>query len=227
MYHRTVVQSKKYTQIFPSYVCHRCRGETQPIDSQLDTDVTVDRTKLGAVPTFCYLGDMLSAGGGCDWTFRTRCNSTWNKLKSFYLFLIQITCLSRPVAVSSQLASDLSYSRRVRYGCQPALICRGFDEVTEAWCSGYPESSLWITPLAALHKREGVSEVSAVLRVGHLPCFGHLQRAKNTDPNSGSVPGIYSVSVSSWGECRSRQAWKDMRKVNDGWYESLEFEEWR
>ena len=35
-----------------------------------------------AVPEFCYLGvgDMLSAGGGCELAAVTRCKSTWGKL---------------------------------------------------------------------------------------------------------------------------------------------------
>ena len=36
-------------------------------------EVKVDDKKLEAVPEFCYLGDMLSAGGGCELAAVTRC----------------------------------------------------------------------------------------------------------------------------------------------------------
>ena len=40
----------------------RCRGQTRPIDGRPVTQVDVDGTLLDVVASFCYLGDMLSAG---------------------------------------------------------------------------------------------------------------------------------------------------------------------
>ena len=42
-------------------------------------EVKVDDEKLEAVPEFCYLGDMLSAGGGCELAAVTRCKCAWGK----------------------------------------------------------------------------------------------------------------------------------------------------
>ena len=36
-------------------------------------EMKVDDEKLEAVPEFCYLGDMLSAGGGCELAAVTCC----------------------------------------------------------------------------------------------------------------------------------------------------------
>ena len=36
----------------------------------------VDDETVKAVPELCYLGDMLSAGGGCELTAVTHCEST-------------------------------------------------------------------------------------------------------------------------------------------------------
>ena len=36
-------------------------------------EVEVGNKKLEVVPEFCYLGDMLSAGGGCELAAITRC----------------------------------------------------------------------------------------------------------------------------------------------------------
>ena len=38
-------------------------------------EVLVDDEKVEAVPELCYLGDMLSAGGGCDLAAVTYCKS--------------------------------------------------------------------------------------------------------------------------------------------------------
>ena len=43
-----------------------CLGTAQPIDGRTVKGVKVDDEKLEVVQEFCYLGDMLSAGGGCE-----------------------------------------------------------------------------------------------------------------------------------------------------------------
>ena len=52
-----------------NYVCHRC---LRPIDGRTVTEVGVDGTMLDGEATFCYLGDMLGSGGGCDSAIATR-----------------------------------------------------------------------------------------------------------------------------------------------------------
>ena len=49
-----------------SYECPHCRGEpgVRPIDGRPFKEVEVDDCVLEAVDRFCYLSDMLSAGGG-------------------------------------------------------------------------------------------------------------------------------------------------------------------
>ena len=50
----------------PDYSCAGCLGKARPIDGRLVKEVLVDGEKVEAVPEFCYLGYMLSAGGGCE-----------------------------------------------------------------------------------------------------------------------------------------------------------------
>ena len=44
-------------------------------------EVQVDDETVEAVPEFCYLGDMLSAGGSCELAAVTRCKSAWGKFR--------------------------------------------------------------------------------------------------------------------------------------------------
>ena len=44
-------------------------------------EVKVDDETLEAVPEFCYLGDMLSAGGGCDLAAVTHCKCALGKFR--------------------------------------------------------------------------------------------------------------------------------------------------
>ena len=59
----------------PDFSCAACLGKARPIDGRLVKEVLVDGEKVEAVPEFCYLGDMLSAGGGCELATVTHCKS--------------------------------------------------------------------------------------------------------------------------------------------------------
>ena len=48
------------------FTCARCLGTARAIDGRHSLEVEVGNQKLEVVPEFCYLGDMLSAGGGCE-----------------------------------------------------------------------------------------------------------------------------------------------------------------
>ena len=43
-------------------------GNARPIDGRPQSEVKVGPDKLEVVASFCYLGDVLSAGGGCEIT---------------------------------------------------------------------------------------------------------------------------------------------------------------
>ena len=51
----------------------------RPIDGKIVKEMKVDDEKLQAVPEFCYLGDMLSAGNSCELAAVTRCKCAWGK----------------------------------------------------------------------------------------------------------------------------------------------------
>ena len=63
----------------PDYRCARCMGNARPIDGRPQSEVEVGPDKLGVVASFCYLDDMLSAGGGCEMAVTTRVKTAWKK----------------------------------------------------------------------------------------------------------------------------------------------------
>ena len=65
----------------PDYVCPRCCDQARPIDNRPVTQVDVDGTQLDMESNFCYLGDMLCAGGECKLAIVTRCSTAWGKFK--------------------------------------------------------------------------------------------------------------------------------------------------
>ena len=65
----------------PDYRCARCMGNARLIDGRPQSEVKVGPDKLEVVASFCYLGDMLSAGGGCEITVTTCVKMAWKKFR--------------------------------------------------------------------------------------------------------------------------------------------------
>ena len=64
----------------PDYRCTRCQGIACPLDGR-PQEVQLGPDKLEVVASFCYLGDMLSAAGGCELSTTTRVKTAWKKFK--------------------------------------------------------------------------------------------------------------------------------------------------
>ena len=56
-------------------------GNARPIDGRPHNEVQVGPDKLEVVASFCYLGDMLSAGGGCKIAVTTGVKTAWKKFR--------------------------------------------------------------------------------------------------------------------------------------------------
>ena len=112
--HKKYSGIKRRLMADPGYVCHRYRGEARPIDGRPMTSVSVDVALLDVGPSFCYLGDMLSAGDGCDLAINVR-------------FLT----VSRLVADSTLPMSDQLCFTAVRHGLLPKPAFSGWNATTD------------------------------------------------------------------------------------------------
>ena len=65
----------------PDYRCTRCQGTACPLDGRPQKEVQVGPDELEVVASFCYLGDMLSAAGGCELSTTTSVKTAWKKFK--------------------------------------------------------------------------------------------------------------------------------------------------
>ena len=79
--HKTCSGIFKWLVEEPNYICPKCRGEFRPIDGRTVTEVDVDVTMLDVDATFCFLGDMLRTGGGCDSAIAARYCLAWGKFR--------------------------------------------------------------------------------------------------------------------------------------------------
>ena len=90
----------------------RCHGTARAIDGRQSLEVEVGNEKLEVVPEFCYLGDMLSAGGGCRLAAITRCKCAWGKFRQLFLLLTnrQVPLLTRGKVYSSCVRSVMLHA---------------------------------------------------------------------------------------------------------------------
>ena len=65
----------------PDNRCTWCQGTARPLDGRLQREVQVGPVKLEVVASICYLGDMLSAAGGCELSTTTCVKTALKKLK--------------------------------------------------------------------------------------------------------------------------------------------------
>ena len=69
----------KHLKKDPDYRCTKCQGTARILDGRPQKEVQVGPDKLEVVASFCYLGDMLSAAGGCELSTTTRVKTAWKK----------------------------------------------------------------------------------------------------------------------------------------------------
>ena len=162
----------------PEFRCARCLGTARAIGERDVSEVEVGNEKLEVVPEFCYLGDMLSAGGGCELAAITRCKCAWGKFHQLLPLLTNrhLPLLTRGKVYSSCVRNVMLHAaetwamkvdtlNRLRHNDR-AMICwicnvRAKDEVS---------SDSLLTKL-------GIQDLDVVLRTSRMRWFGHVERS--------------------------------------------------
>ena len=191
-----------------SYECPHFRGEpgVRPIDGRPFKEVEVGDCVLEAVDRFCYLGDMLSAGGGCMAVATARCRCAWGK---FWENLPLLT--SKPVPFdlrgrlfSSNVRSSMLHGTETWPMTSDALhrLCRN-DRAMIRWICGVKLSD--DPSMDDLHAKLGISDLAVLVRERRLRWFGHVMRS-NGEINrvrSRPVPGRKGPGrpKKTWDEC--------------------------
>ena len=156
-----------------NFRCARCLGTARPVDGRLVKEVMIDDEKLEVVPEFCYLGDMLSTGDGCELASITRCKCAWVNFRQLLPLLanghlslltrgrVYSTCVRRAMLHSAETVSTLNRFRRndlamVRWMCN----IKTNDNV----CSH------------SLLSKLGIRDVEVVFRTSRIGWFGHVER---------------------------------------------------
>ena len=186
----------------PSFVCPRCQGKARPIDGRPATAIPVDDCLLDVDSEFCYLGDMLSASGGCTQAIIARCRVAWGKFRKLL-----------PILTSRQLSPIVR--GRVFNACVRSALLHG----SETWAPTVPDLQRadramirWICRVRLgdeissmdLLVRLGLEEITAALRTRRLRWHGHVARS------SGGFEVVTEMTVpGSRGRGRPRKTWRE------------------
>ena len=154
--------------------------------------------KLDVVDSFCYLGDTIGAGGGCDLSVITRIRSAWGKFRELLPILtspgqIYSTYIRTVLLYASECwapnVNDLlklqrNYRAMIRRTCNVRLK----DHISSD----------------SLLRKLGINNIQTLLRYNRLRWFGHVVR------NDGCINSITEFEVvGQRGRGRPKKTWKD------------------
>ena len=192
-----------------SYECPHCCGEpgVRPVDGRPFKEVEVGDCVLEAVDRFCYLGDMLSAGGGCMVAATARCRCAWGKFRENLPLLT-----SKPVPFdlrgrlfSSNVRSSMLHGREtwpMTFSDALHRLCRN-DRAMIRWICGVKPSD--DPSMDNLHAKLGICDLAVLVLDHRLSWFGHVM-CSNSEINrvrSRPVPGMKGPGrpKKTWDEC--------------------------
>ena len=152
--------------------------------------------KLDVVDSFCYLGDTIGAGGGCDLSVITRIRSAWGKFRELlpiltshapfihhmYILLYASECWAPNV--NNLLKLQRNDRAMIRWTCN----VRSKDHISSD----------------SLLRKLGINNIQTLLRYNRLRWFGHVVRY------DGCINSITEFEVvGQRGRGRPKKTWKD------------------
>ena len=161
---------------------------------------------MKVVSEFCYLGDMLSSGGGCTQAIIARCRVAWGKFKKLL-----------PILTNKHLS--LASRGRVFDACVRSAMLHG----SETWGPTVHDVNRlkradrsmvrWIcgvklcdrVPTTELYALLGLEEISSAVGTRRLRWYGHVRRS------SGSIATVEEMEVKGDGRGRGRppKSWSE------------------
>jgi len=200
----------------------------RPIDGRPVTHVDVDGSLLDVEASFCYLGGMLGAGGGCGSAIAARCCVAWGEFRKLL-----------PVLTTRHLSPKIRgkvYSACVRSamlhgggtfgpnGSSLRRLRRG-DRAVVRWMCG--AGGRVETSSGRLLLRLGIDDITSVLLGRRLGWFGHVQRSTS------SIRSVTDLAIpGNIGRGRPRKTWSecvknDIRECNLSGVNPLDRDAWR
>jgi len=140
----------------------------------------VDNDSLEVVDSFCYLGDMLSAGGGCELSSTVRVKSAWKKFRELLPVLTSrsIPLITRGRVYSSCVRSVLLYGSECWALTQSSLArLQRNDRAMIRWICNVKSDQIQQVRSEVLLDRLQIPSLELLLRANRLRWFGHVERS--------------------------------------------------
>ena len=139
--------------------------------------VQVGPDKLKVVASFCYLGDMLSASGGCEIAVTTCVKTAWEKLRELLPVLTSrhLSYKTRGHVYSSCVWSAMLHASET-WPLTKTSLQRNDRAMIRQICSIKPEDVAMVRPSELLAKLE-LEDLNLILRERRLCWFGHVERS--------------------------------------------------
>ena len=192
----------------PSFKCRRCLGTARPIDGRPQSEVQVGPDKLEVVASFCYLGDMLSATGGCDAATTTRVKTAWKKFKELLPVLSSrhLSHKTRGHVYSTCVRSAMLHASETWPLTKPNFqrLQRNDRAMIKQICKVKPEN-VATTSSSELLKLLGLEDLDLILKERRLRWYGHVVRS------SGAIKTAWDMQVAGIrGTGRPKTSWKQV-----------------
>ena len=190
----------------PDYRCTRCQGTACPLDGRPQKEVQVGPDKLEVVASFCYLGDMLLAAGGCELATTTRVKTAWKKFKDLLPVLSSrhLSFKTRGHVYSSCVWSTMLHASETWPLTKPNLqrLQRNDRAMIRQICNVRPQDIV-TTRSNELIVRLGIEDLDLILKERRLRWYGHVERS------SGAIKTAFDIQVDGKrGPWRPKMTWK-------------------
>ena len=162
----------------PNFKCKRCLGTARPIDNRPAIEFKVGDETLDVVDEFCYLGDMIGAGGGCNRAITTRVRCAWGKFRELLPLLT-----SKSISLHRRGHLFSTCVRRVLLHGAECWATRKMDmdrimrtdRSMMRWiCNVRITDRIRITSLL---QRLNLASIESLVRGSRLRWFGHVSRS--------------------------------------------------
>jgi len=165
-------------KVDPGYMCPRCVVDARPVDGRPVKEVSVGEHKLEVVAEFCYLGDMLSSGGGCELASTVRCRTAWGKFRELLPILTNkhLPLPSRGRVYSTCVRSVMLHGSETWAATSKTLNrLRRNDRAMIRWiCRVRPQDDVSSDCLLG---KLGIKDIEDVLRASRMRWLGHVERS--------------------------------------------------
>ena len=161
--------------------------------------------KLDVVDSFCYLGDTIGAGGGCDLSVITRIRSAWGKFRELLPILTThaLSYITRGQIYSTYIRTVLLYASECwAPNVNDLLKLQRNDRAMIRWtCNVRLKDHI---SSDSLLRKLSINNIQTLLRYNRLRWFGHVVR------NDGCINNITEFKVvGQRGRGRPKKTWKD------------------